>query len=59
MFDAAKIKKLYEKRYSGLYRAWCENNIKQMNGVTKNGWVDHKEAIASVKQQTKGLKIKL
>jgi hypothetical protein len=30
-----------------------------MNGVTKNGWVAHKEAIDVVKQQAKGLKIKL
>jgi hypothetical protein len=59
MFDTTKIKALYEKRYSGLYRDWCENNIKQMKGITKNSWVDHKEAIASVKQQVKGLKIKL
>jgi tryptophan 7-halogenase len=59
MFDTTKIKALYEKRYSGLYRDWCENNIKQMTKITKDGWVDHKEAIASVKQQAKGLKIKL
>jgi hypothetical protein len=53
MFDTAKIKELYDVQYGPRYRAWCENNYKQMHGVSKDGWVKHKEAIDLVKHQLK------
>jgi hypothetical protein len=55
MFDTAKIKALYEKRYSELYREQCEVHVKQLLATDSSGWVRHREAIDSVKQQLKGI----
>lgn len=55
MFDTAKIKALYEKRYSKLYREQCEIHVKQLLATDSSGWVKHREAIDSVKQQLKGI----
>jgi tryptophan halogenase len=59
MFDTAKIKALYEKRYSQLYRPWCEANFNQLLSINSNGWIKHKEAIALVNQQYAGLEYHL